>query len=329
MSSSAPAMEQKIELRKRFGRAWKVEVITVRPDPNSDQMLQTTTYSFGSTAWQPETLHIRFDTTQSFAGWWYCDLTIYNLNSPVEQDMITYGMICKLSAGYQSDQVLGTIFQGMIIQPLWEREEGINYKLTLHCMVGVLEGTNNFVSETFGGNVTQRVLVQQMAQACRQPLNAQNVDPLGTDPITRATTIFGQPQDFLQNVADTNNALFWVSNLAANIRSLREATTVSQLNYDETNGLIGTPQQTQQGVVITVLLDSRATLLQQIKLSSRVTVAQLTRQQGRYPTILSPVGNTYTIGCVHHYGDSRGNDWYTEITGFINGASILALQVQF
>ena len=124
------------EPRTHFGRAWKVEIIATKKNPDG-QTYDDTIYTFGSDTWEPEGLHIQFNTEQSYAAYWLCDLTIYNLNLPSIQDMIEYGMTMRLSAGYQSELVrgnLGIVFEGMIFQPLWERENAITDKLTLHCM---------------------------------------------------------------------------------------------------------------------------------------------------------------------------------------------------
>jgi hypothetical protein len=253
---------------------------------------------------------------------------------PELQDMILYGMTLRLSAGYQSDLAnngkLGVIFEGTIFQPLWEREGAITDKLTLHCIVGMLEGSNNFIGQTFAGGVTQRKLVAQMAKACRQPFDASDI--AGVDDkeiITRSTTYFGQPNDFLQYHATTNNALTWFSHMAAHINQLLVDETVPEIEYNDANGLIGTPQQTQNGVLCKVLLDTRLVIRGQIKLTKNVIVRQQVRTPaGEFPSILDNRGE-YIVLKIRHYGDSRGNDWYSEFTAFVNNASLLALRTAF
>lgn len=307
----------------RFGRAWKVTI------ENADGIV----ISFGTTpppgnVFLPEPLHITFNTYQTIQqGFWYCDIEIYNLNSQTEQEALLQGMTVTLDAGYQG-QPYGTIFKGTLLQPLWTRIDGNTDKLTLHCICGLIESSNNFIGQTIAGGLTQRQLVAQMAAACHFPLDASNVDPLSPVVDPRATTFFGQPSDFLQEIADGNNANLWFTNMALNIRQLREQNTVPTISYGVTTGLVGTPVQTQDGVQIRVFLDPRLTLLTQIKLDETVVIEQLTRNIPSYPTILDASGN-YIVGAVKHFGDSRANPWYSEVTGFINKGALLSLQTQF
>lgn len=308
---------------KRFGRAWKVTI------ENRDGIV----ISFGTTpppgnVFLPEPLQITFETYQTIQqAFWYCDIVIYNLNAPTEQEILLQGMTVTLDAGYQN-QPYGTIFKGTLLQPLWERENGTDDKLTLHCVCGLVEVGNNFIAQTIAGGYSQRQIVAQMAAACHFPLDSSNVDQLSTTKQSRASTYFGQPGDHFQEIADFNNANLWFSNMAVNIRALRQATSIPTLSYGPGTGLLGTPKQTQDGVLINVNLDSRVTLMSQVELNEGVIIEQLPRAIPSYPTILDKNG-LYIVGALKHFGDSRGNAWDTTITGFVNAGSLLSLQTQF
>jgi hypothetical protein len=307
----------------RFGRAWNLLI------ENSDGVsIQFGTNPAPGNPFLPEPLQITFETYQTIQqGFWYCDISIYNLNSPIEQEILLQGMTVTLDAGYQT-QPYGTIFKGTLLQPLWERENGTDDKLTLHCVCGLVEVNNNFIAQTIAGGLSQRQIVAQMAAACHFPLDATNVDELSSSKQTRASTYFGQPGEFFQEIADFNNANLWFSNMAVNIRQLRQQTEIPTLSYGPGTGLLGTPKQTQDGVIMTVNLDSRVGLMTQVQLQEGVIISQLPRNIPSYPTILDANG-LYIVGAVKHFGDSRGNTWDTEITGFVNAGSLLSLQTQF
>src|SRR5208337_4492188 len=139
-------MSSAANLMQRFGRVWKVTI----------QGADGVTIEFGTTQppgniFSPEPLQMTFETYQTIQqAFWYCDIVIYNLNSPTEQEILLQGMTVTLDAGYQG-QPYGTIFQGTLLQPLWEREDGIDDKLTLHCVCGLIEAGNNFVGQTIAG----------------------------------------------------------------------------------------------------------------------------------------------------------------------------------
>ena len=313
----------------RFGRVWKFEIETY----DGAEVFTIQTSLPPNNVFIPEQLHITFDTTQTIQqAFWYCDISIYNLNPVTMNILITQGMKVTLGAGYQ---ILGgittttdVIFEGTVLQPIWTRENGVDDKLTLHCVCGLIEVTNNFIAQSIAGGITQRELVAQMAQLCHFPLDANDVDISSTTKLSRASVFFGSPADAFQSIADSNNSNLWFTNQALHIRELREQTTKPTIVYGPSSGLIGVPQQTQDGVEMKMLLDPKITIMTQVQLQAGTIINQLQRSIPSLPTILD-ANNTYVVGRVRHYGDSRGNDWYTEVTGFVNAASILALASGF
>lgn len=299
----------------QFGIKWQLTISTT----DGQQIVA------GYNSWLPEGLQITFDTYQTTqAAFWYADIAIYNLNDPTTQVVLKQGMTVKLEAGYQVGP-FGTIFEGTLFQPMWEREDGIDYKLTLHCLVGLVEETNNFVSLSVANGLSQRDLVARMASNCIFKLNSSNVNFPQEQVSSRGEVIFGQPGQVFKDLAEFNGINYWASSYAANIRQLLpQQTGIPTLQYSPQTGLIGTPQQTQDGVDIRVLLDPRATLATQYQLSPDTVIRQLPRTQGSYPTILDQNG-LYVIAGVRHIGDSRGNTWDTEITGYTYIGSRLAL----
>lgn len=313
MSSPASSIPQ-------FGIKWKL-TITTSPD-NQGNTQEIVAFA---DAWLPEPLQITFDTYQTTqAAFWYADIAIYNLNAPTTQIVLKQGYAVKLEAGYQSGPY-GIIFEGTLFQPMWERVDGIDYKLTLHCLVGLVEETNNFVSQSVANGLSQRELVARMAANCLYKLDSSNVEFPQEQTSSRGEVIFGQPGNYFKELADFNGINYWASTYAANIRALiQKQNNIPTLEYSPKSGLIGTPIQTQDGVDIRVNLDPRAKLATQFQLSPDTSIRQFPRVQGSYPTILDQNG-LYVIAGVRHVGDSRGNEWDSYITGYTYIGSRLAL----
>lgn len=297
---------------KAWGKRWKLTIKTL-PDGQQNQKI----IEIGSDSWMPEPLQIEFEVYQTVDNaYWFAEISIYNLNKPTEQIVLKQGMIVKLEAGYQSGPGYGTIFEGTIFQPTWERVNGVDSKLTLHCIVGLLENTNNFVAFNTNAGITLRELVARMASApnIAYPLDTSNVKIDGTVAQTRGAVYFDQPIALLTPIAAQDTSNLWVTNQAINIRKLVDQTEVPTLLISQATGLIGTPQQTQDGVEVRINLDSRATLRTQIQLDPSVNINQLQRFQGEFPTVLDAKGK-YAIAAVRHVGNSRSNAWDTIITG--------------
>lgn len=293
-----------------FGIQWQLDILAASTDSGS--IVLTAKYD----SYDNESLQIEFDVYQTVKqNFWYADISIYNLNDATENLILTQGQLVRLTAGFINNQQYGVIFEGTLLQPIWERQEGINYKLTLHCIVGIIESTNNFVNINLAAGISQRSLVAQMAKNARTPLNLQAVNDVpDSGASSRGTVIFGNPDDYFTQIANTNGLNFWSSNLGVNIRNLRQQTeNVPTYVYGPASGLIGTPQVTQDGVTCNVLLDPRPILGAQIQLTPDTTIKQQPFQQGQFPTILDQNG-LYSIVALRHIGSARGSVWMTQIT---------------
>ena len=313
-----------------FGIAWEV-VITESPNDLGQQNPPLQVFDNGSR--QQEQLEIEFECISSVAsgetGFWFADISIYGLNGSTTTELINYGQGVKLSAGWANSALpYGVIFEGTVYQPMWERIDGVNYKLRLRCIVGLLETTLNFTANNIAAGSNQRAAVAAMVQNAVTPLTANfdsNIPQSGYVNQSRGEVFFGQPSDYLQNIAKELKANVWISNLAANIRNIRQLQdNVPTVTYNANTGLIDTPQMTNDGVIIRVLLDPRLQLAGQIQLDPTVAIAQQPRTQGSYPYILDKNG-TYGIVHLAHRGNSRGNTWETEVTALTYVNAIMSL----
>jgi len=315
---------------QNWGRIWKLTVtgVPIGADGVQQQIIA------GSDDWTPEAIRITFDVKQSLSpigavgGYWFADIAIYNLNEKTTNIILQQGMTVKLEAGYKNKVSYGTIFEGTLFQPTWERIDGITEKLTLHCIVGLVEGTNNFVSYNTRAGLTQRQIVSQMTKTpnIAYPLDTSNVKFENDIVATRGEVYFNQPFDYFADMAAQDTSNFWATNMAINIRQLADQdSNIPTLQISQQSGLIGTPQQTQDGVDIKMLLDARPILRQQFQLQPDAVVRQIPRIQGNYPTILDAKG-IYHIIAINHVGDSRGNEWYTYLTGVNSAFSRFGLQ---
>lgn len=309
---------------RQFGRSWKLTINTVPSETGIQQKITAL-----SNSWSPEPLHITFETFQSVnSALWYADISIYNLDSSTLNAVITQGMTVVLEAGYMN-QPYGVIFEGTIFQPLWERENVTDFKLTLHCIVGFITNGNNFSAQSFAKGLTQRQLVARMATGASTPIplviNAEADSELSQTTQSRGGIIFGQPDTYFEQATKYSGLNTWQSNAQASIIALRQSKTAPTVKFGVGNGLLGTPQQTQFGVDCRVLLDPRITPATQIYLDqTSLTVRQLPLSANgtTYPSILSQSGY-YAVLAVRHIGDSRGNTWETQVTGSLYSDELL------
>lgn len=305
----------------QFGRRYEVAVLTGKGD---DQ----TQLTVSSSDWEPEALRVTFEVEQvNFQAFWFAEVAIYNMNSPTEQNVLAEGMEVVVRAGYQAGPY-GEIFRGKIFQALWERENVTDFKVTLRCVIGLEENTANWISMANSRNATQAQLIDQMAAAAHNPLSVQYLDrtALSKSKMPRGVVLFGTPGKYLDQVAAQHRMWWWLSDQGINLGPLERGDGVPDLVFGPGTGLIGTPQQTQDGVSFKVLLDPRLRVSMppmQVKLDMQA-VRQGPLNFGQYLGILDQDG-LYFVARARFIGDTRGQSWYTEVTGYTSVYGTLAL----
>ena len=98
-----------------------------------------------------------------------------------------------------------------------------------------------------------------------------------------------------------------------------------------TTGLIGIPEQTQQGIQMRVLLNPFLKIGQAVKLDNASAINQLrlgldVGSQASNPQLASSIKTNadglYYVMVANHSGDTRGANWYTDLTCLAIDASV-------
>ena len=326
-----------------WGQAWELTVTAATASGS-----QTTVVS--SNAWEPEALRITFDVLQAMntAPLWYADINIYNLDAQSEQNILLNATWATLKAGFQfGPSISSIIWDGPVFQAILTREDVVDQRITLHCVAlpGPLEEVVNFSMGQFS---SQQQLLARIAQGINLPPMTPAQGTVGSTAAQRMTvtqyprgnTVFGKSSKFMTQLADSNFLQSWNDGKQAYLSEVDTGNRTPDLIYappfppeyqiqtgdvpdGTTLSIIGTPQQIQQGVIFTVLLDPR------LKVGLPQLMVQLVRTalnfelrnpnpNSELPTALSS-NLTFFVGQVHHFGDSRGNNWETEVTGWSTG----------
>ena len=219
----------------------------------------------------------------------------------------------------------------------------MDYKLTLHCLVGKWEDDYGQVTVNLAANITDEQAVRQVAAAVQIPGSSQglpivSLDPSLSDPATRkprAAVFQGTARAFFDTVCVSHHLDGWIDWNGLNIRNLSTPGETPNLVYappfSPTSGgtastegltkytLIGSPEQTEQGISFRVLLDPALTLGTLVKLDFTL-LNKLRRQAGQLLPRVDQDGIYVTRG-IRHLGDTRGNAWYSEVIAVVRGWS--------
>lgn len=324
-----------------FGQAWELVV-------GYNTASGSPTYETISTdSWDPEALRIVFEVQNATiqSPWWYADIIIYNLNTEAIQSLIFNASWVTLKAGFQTGPTLsGVIWDGPILQVLYDQEDVVNQRITLHCQANPLVMNEGVVSFSMGVFSTQAQMLSKAAAAINLPpisqtagtLSAYAQQALSAKAYPRGNTVFGKIGSLMSQVADDQFLSTYRDGYKAYMTDLGQPGTTppapdfvfcppnapgAAVPAGTTPTIIGTPRQVPQGVVFTVLLDPRLKVqLPPIVIQLlRTLPIQLAIQPGPGAgNINTPLDANlvFFLAQVKHVGDSRGNDWYTEVTGY-------------
>jgi hypothetical protein len=276
----------------------------------------------------------------------YAEVSIYNLSAGTEAEIIKEGDRVIIEAGYQgfltantdgttienpSPKQYGVIFDGLVIQAIRDKEDNVSYKLTLVCMDGDSFLANNIIKLSVGAGQNQRQLVETIVSNADTPTDIGRISPdLSAQNLPRGKVFFGTPKQYLKNIASDNNANFWIDDGQVYIAKATDIPPGQALVLTPQTGLIGVPQQTQDGASFKCLLNPNIKLMSMIKLDNTM-VRQIKQHVGQLPTMLDKDGQ-YQVYKLSHYGDTRGDEWYTECEGIgrngKNAPTLLSAPIQ-
>lgn len=346
-----------------FGRAWEVTVAL--PGANGAELVTLASSALGQNGLDESLRVTFDVYTPAFQAYWYADICIYNLDqgltqkilnaaapAQASQQQITQGVVVTLSAGYQNG-AYGIIWKGVVFQPLWEREGAVDFKLTLHCVTALDKYSRNFISGAYAAGLNQTQLLNSII--AKTASGGSPIQPAGPNSISknlskqafgRGVTVFGNPKKYMDQIAQDNNMQWWESNKGLNLGSPDEDVAVStgdplifsppplpgvnsaapQVPAKNQGIIVDAPQQTQLGVSFRALLNPQVRVekpLPRVQLDYTQLRLQK-RQLGQLPGILDANG-TYVVGGARFLGDTRGQAWYVDVTGYTIIGNALAL----
>jgi hypothetical protein len=258
---------------------------------------------------------------------YYAEVTLYNLTADTDKIIRSGGKRVIVEAGYESGP-FGVIFDGDIFQVMWDRENVTDYKLTMNCVDGDRIFHDNFVSVALEARSYQSEIIDTMARNSRVPIPVDYVTPdISQQVLPRGKVLFGEPKKYFQQIASGNEAQLYVCHGKVGVVKIQSDQVVGEaFVISPDNGLIGTPQQTEDGVVFRTLLNPEIAIKSPpmwVKLDM-TAIRQVKLRLGQLQTMLDQDG-FYRVAQVVHLGDTRGNEWYTDVVGITYMGKLAAM----
>jgi hypothetical protein len=254
---------------------------------------------------------------------------VSNGNPPQQQKQYIYNKI-QLSAGYLNGP-MSVLFVGDIITYSFGKERNVDSYLEFIAADG-----DNFYNQTVvstslpapGGTPLQ--VVTQLTNAGGVNISQQANDILNSTggvniQTVRGRVVYGLQRLTMDKVAKSLGVRWSIQNGALILVPITGYLTGSIININSTTGMIGTPQATDQGIIVRCYVNPLIQIGQAVQLLAsdiQQTLIVQSQTSGRLITagqFIATVPNgaataLFRVIVVEHRGDNRANEAYSELT---------------
>jgi len=256
-----------------------------------------------------------------------CDVRIYNLDTPTTNKLAPVTSEFKtlsVSAGYEGGNY-GQIFSGTIAQVRVGRESQLDTYIDITGADG--DHAYNFATVSAAQAALNPAGIAALLQNAMKVYGVVNQPPIPQflkDKVvdtTRGYSAYGSVKDEMRLLADNNDFYWSMQDGTPTYVSQTEAPTAETIVIGPNSGLIGTPEQTQNGILFRTLLNPNLKVCSLIQLNATINrlrfgLSYLDEVNNRNAAAQNNINSNglYYVMNVMHEGDTRGNDWYSNAT---------------
>lgn len=244
------------------------------------------------------------------------DIRVYNLEEKTAIRIQQEFKRVILQAGYEGNY--GVIFQGNIKQVIIGRESATDTFIDI--VAGDGDRAYNFaiVNATVAAGGTQADQVQAAIGAMGpKGVTAGHLGDFPPEKLPRGKVMYGNARNYLLNSAQTTDKTWSIQDEKVTFVSKKSYLPGERVVLTSKTGMIGTPQQTNEGVNAKCLLNPM------LKIGGRVEIDNKSIERlkinltvpnspANIPAPLTADGVYYLL-VVEHQGDTRGVEWYSSL----------------
>jgi|WetSurMetagenome_2_1015567.scaffolds.fasta_scaffold325733_1 hypothetical protein len=260
-------------------------------------------------------------------------IRVYNLAKETVNQIQVRGEFSDvtLNAGYVNGNY-GVIFQGTIKQFHIGRESATDTYLDILAADGDLGYNEALINTSIAAGHSQEEIIKALGAAMPQTtyddktLGESGIKTSLTNfPNIRGVVLWGLPKIYLRNYASTFDAAWSIQNGKLVFQSNRAYLPGEIVKLNAETGLIGFPEQTDGGINITCLINSRMRIGGRVQIDNNV-INQLVNQKNNLIAVAynapyaiqhnAPLAGdgVYMIFAIDYDGDTRGHPWYCHLT---------------
>ena len=235
-----------------------------------------------------------------------------------------------LSVGYSGKT--SVLFQGKIWQTRDGRENPVDTFLDIFATTGEQAFAFSTISTTLPAGWKYSDMHNAAAQAMAIDNIAAGAFPEINGSAPRPKVVYGMTRDHARVLGNSTGSLWGIDGQDYYYRRIADMAKIDSkrpvIELTPETGLVGIPVQTPDGVQVTCLINPDITVNTFVRISGVKVLDAIVGpstppsdiENRRYdergmPYIVgkSPTG-TYSVIWAEHYGDTRGNDWYSTLS---------------
>ncbi|ETR73977.1 MAG: hypothetical protein OMM_00555 [Candidatus Magnetoglobus multicellularis str. Araruama] len=267
--------------------------------------------------WHTEGLKVVFNVEKSLIGTPNkADITIYNMAASSRKKIQSQGKKIKLFAGRKGEKP-ALLFVGKITNLIHQKisTEWVS-KFYCYDSIDYLEKQVNLEIEKGATVEDQFNLVLNELQGVYKGFTSGLKKCMsGQVSILRHATYSGSIREFLERLSEQCGFEFFMEN--ETIETIEYNTPIDDIvpiTINQSQGMIGSPEITEQGIMVNVLLKPELKLGRKIKVESTSKKVNMGAMHFARPPALDYTGS-YIIRKVNHQGDTHSDLWMSRIEG--------------
>lgn len=257
---------------------------------------------------------------------------VYNLSPATQKRAMSFNRVV-LNAGYEGAAApYGKIFDGDIKQFGTGRSSATEDFLDIFAADGDTFYNYTVLNSSLEAGLTPRQQLDKIMTDIGAPPVQVGQDGLIGGTLVRGKVMFGMFKDEMRRIAESQNngrgpAGWSMQDGRVQILQVDDYLPGEAVELNALTGMIGVPEQTQEGIKVRSLLNPRIRCGGLMKINNR-DINQITQTDPNIPvpynqyTAIQLLAKTdadgiYRVYVAEHEGDSRGNPWYTNIVGLL------------
>lgn len=241
------------------------------------------------------------------------EIRVYNLSKDTTNRIRREFTRVILQAGYPDNY--GLIFDGTIIYARTGRDNGTDSWLEIQAADGDVAYNFAVVNTTLaaGSKPADRVAACQDAMAAKGA-SAGHVPDLGGQALPRGKVLWGNARTHLRAEAEATGTSWSIQDGVLQIVEQAGYLPGEAVVLTSHSGLIGVPEQCQDGIKVRCLLNPR------LRVGGRIQLDNASIQGAKIdvlglPSVLPSLDadGIYRVLSIDYRGDTRGNDWHADM----------------